>query len=124
MSIFTSVQFPTEWADEDRRDESIKEIVQHIFNGAQIILDDGPNCTVEYDIRNVNESLFDVDPHKMDAQIQLIALGGNDVSYLRQRANECAEKIADEVVDYLVDQRSNGFDVERNVLKTVSRRAA
>ncbi|WP_289281528.1 MULTISPECIES: hypothetical protein [unclassified Methylophaga] len=119
MAIYISTAFPHEWAERERREESAKEIAYHLLRGSQIIIDDGTRSKTHFDIKNISEMLWDKDPNSMDTQIQMIGLGSSDITALRVRIAECADKVANDALDMIIDLAELGYDVEENTLKTV-----
>ncbi len=106
MNISVHESLLAKWCEKEERDESVKQVADLLSRGGLIKFRDGA-YTSEYSLGHITEKLWDKNPKKMDVATALL-VRGTDNGYIKQRFNECANEVAEMVIDELIAYAEEG----------------
>ncbi len=101
MSISVHESLLATWCDKEDREESVRQVSDLLSRGGLIKFRDGRFST-EYSLESISEKLWDKSAKQMDLAISTLAITGVDNGYIKERFNECANEVAELVVDELI----------------------
>jgi hypothetical protein len=101
MNISVHESLLATWCEKDEREKSVKQVADLLSRGGLIKFRDG-SFSSEYSRENITEKLWDKNPKQMDLAMAMLATSDVNNGYIKQRFNECANEVAELVVDELI----------------------